>query len=208
MGKIVSIRKKQIMLKISILSGNVHVFWCTSTAECYDTISHCYLCSRSLSRLLLSSLVIANVPVRMLVNLVFKTCNSSNIIDTIVTELFGALVIVIIAWFLQLKNRRTGALPWRNQIDSLEILGRNSIQIDWDSETQNRHLSTPKTMSSTRLHLQRGGGTITITDQTMGLLWGNGKAILKSVMCSKELASLCRKICSQFACGECDLLLD
>ena len=75
------------------------------------TLSHCYLCSRSLSRLLLSSLVIASVPVRMLVNLVFKTCNSSNIIDTIVTELFAALVIVIIARFLQLQNRRAGALP-------------------------------------------------------------------------------------------------
>ena len=71
------------------------------------TLSHCYLCSRSRSRLLLSSLVIASVPVRMLVNLVFKTCNSSNIIDSIVTELFAALVIVIIARFLQLQNRCT-----------------------------------------------------------------------------------------------------
>ena len=33
--------------------------------------------------------MIASVPVRMLVNLVFKTCNSSDIIDTIVNELFA-----------------------------------------------------------------------------------------------------------------------
>ena len=134
------------------------------------TLSHCYLCSRSLSRLLLSSLVIASVPVRMLVNLVFKTCNSSNIIDTIVTELFGALVIVIIAWFFQLKNRRTGALPWRNQIDSLEILGRNSIRIGWDSETHTQCLPTPRTRISTNLHLQRGE-TITITYERDTVRW-------------------------------------
>ena len=64
-------------------------------------------------------------------------------------------------------NYKTGALPLKNQVNSLDILGRNGIQVDRDYETQTQCPPTPRTRISARLHLQREG-TVTITDQNNG----------------------------------------